>query len=139
MILGEVATFPRPRSDAGQARKIIEEAYEVYDALRDYEEAADGPEGYAEFAKDALLEEVADVVTACSNLAAALGVDDMRPMIECVRRKNEARGRYDGAKCGTCRHGLRSVVWCDAPTAGGCISGMRNVYEDACAEYEEAL
>ncbi len=91
MIVGEVATFPRPRSDAGQARKIIEEAYEVYDALRDYEEAADGPEGYAEFAKDALLEEVADVVTACANLAAALGAEDMRPFLQMAEFRNERR------------------------------------------------
>ncbi len=131
MILGEVRTFPDVRADKTQALKPLEEAAEVFSAWESWTECS----GSA----DQVLEEIADCITACCNLATALGCEDMRPMIECVRRKNEARGRYDGAKCGTCRHGLRSVVWCDAPTAGGCISGMRNVYEDACAEYEEAL
>jgi len=131
MILGEVRTFPNVRADKEQALKPLEEAAEVFSAWESWTECNGS--------SDQILEEIADCITACCNLAAALGCEDMRPMIECVRRKNEARGRYDGAKCGTCRHGLRSVVWCDAPTAGGCISGMRNVYEDACAEYEEAL
>ena len=38
--------------------------------------------------------EIADTVTACANLAAAYGIDDLRPYLAEVEIKNRERGRY---------------------------------------------
>lgn len=44
---------------------------------------------------DQILEEIADCITACCNLAAALGCDYMRPHLQEAERRNIKRGRYE--------------------------------------------
>ena len=41
------------------------------------------------------LNEIADCITACCNLAAAIGCDDMRPFLQMAEFRNEQRGRYE--------------------------------------------
>ena len=45
-------------------------------------------------AKDALMGEIADTITACCNLAAALGVTDLTPHLAACEERNRERGRY---------------------------------------------
>ena len=98
--VGKVAVFREVRPDKAQALKPIEEAAEVFgawqawDKSRRMDEATGIPNSPRTLeARDALLDECADVVQAVCNLAASLGVVDMRShMEECVAR-NMARGR----------------------------------------------
>ena len=69
MILGEVRTFPNVRADKEQALKPLEEAAEVFSAWESWTECCGST--------DQILEEIADCITACCNLAAALGCEDM--------------------------------------------------------------
>lgn len=87
MILGELRTFPNVKADKAQALKPLEEAAEVFSAW----ETWTGYGGSAE----RILDEIADCVTACCNLAAALGCDDMRPLLQKAEMRNEQRGRYE--------------------------------------------
>lgn len=87
MILGEVRTFPDVRADKEQALKPLEEAAEVFSAWESWTECS----GSA----DQILEEIADCITACCNLAAALGCDYMRPHLQEAERRNIKRGRYE--------------------------------------------
>ena len=87
MILGEVRTFPDVRADKEQALKPLEEAAEVFSAWESWTERG----GSA----DQILDEIADCITACCNLAAAIGCDDMRPFLQMAEFRNEQRGRYE--------------------------------------------
>ena len=87
MIIGEVRTFPGVKADKAQVLKIGEECMEVFSAWEDWQSTLD------EELLPHLVDEIADVIQACSNLAVAVGVDDMRPaMAECEQRNRE-RGR----------------------------------------------
>ena len=87
MIIGDVRTFPGVKADKAQVLKIAEECMEVFSAWEDWQSTLD-PE-----LLPPLVDEIADVIQTCSNLAAAVGVDDMRPaMAECEQRNRE-RGR----------------------------------------------
>lgn len=87
MIIGDVRTFPGVKADKEQVVKIGEECMEVFSAWEDWQSTLD-PELLPH-----LVDEIADTIQACSNLAAALGVDDMRDaMAECEERNRE-RGR----------------------------------------------
>ena len=87
MILGEVRTFPDVRADKAQALKPLEEAAEVLSAWESWTERGGST--------DQILEEIADCITACCNLAAALGCDYMRPHLQEAERRNIKRGRYE--------------------------------------------
>lgn len=69
-------------ADKALVLQILEEAAEVYGAWQ-----YDQQDGY-------LVDEIADCIQACANLAAALGVTDLRPPMERCRQRNEERGRY---------------------------------------------
>ena len=87
MIIGDVRTFPVVKADKAQVVKIGEECMEVFSAWEDWQSTLD-PE-----LLPPLVDEIADVIQTCSNLAAAVGVDDMRvAMAECEARNRE-RGR----------------------------------------------
>jgi len=87
--IGEVTTFANPKADKAQVLKICEETAEVFSAWEDYDR-----NGYLYSEERAhLVDECADLITATSNLLAALCVDDMRgAMAECEERNRE-RGR----------------------------------------------
>jgi len=87
MIIGDVRTFPGVKADKAQVLKIGEECMEVFSAWEDWQSTLD-PE-----LLPPLVDEIADVIQACSNLAAALGVDDMRVVMAECEQRNRERGR----------------------------------------------
>ena len=84
--VGEVAVFPNATADKEQAKKVLEEAAEVFGAWQDVSCGIS--------TESDVLEEIADLITASCNLASALGFDDLRPAMEECRRRNEERGRF---------------------------------------------
>lgn len=107
MILGEARTFPDVRADETQALKPPEEAAEALSARESWTECS----GSA----DQMLEEAADCITACCNLAAALGCDCMRPHLQEDERRDIKGGavRASGVKVGAQSVTMRADV---APT-----------------------
>ena len=104
--LGGVRAFPRVAPDKAQALKVLEEAAEVFgawqvwdsfnvDALRElYTPGQLRLFGIAN--RRDLLNEIADTIQACCNLASALGVEDMTSYLARCEERNRKRGRYDG-------------------------------------------
>lgn len=103
--LGSVRAFPNVAPDKPQALKTLEEAAEVFgawqvwdsfnvDALRElYTPGQIRLFGIAN--RRDLLNEIADTIQACCNLAAALGVEDLTPYLARCEERNRERGRYD--------------------------------------------
>ena len=85
--LGTVNTFPNVKADKEQVLKIAEEEHEVFSAWEDWQSTLD-PELLPH-----LVDEIADTIQACANLAAALGVDDMREAMKACEQRNRERGR----------------------------------------------
>lgn len=83
--LGNVRPFPGVQPTKEQALKALEEAAEVFGAWQRY-----GADDW----KDVLLDEIADTIQACCNLAASLGVTDMTPHLARCEERNLRRGRY---------------------------------------------
>lgn len=77
--LGGVMAFPGVQPTKEQAVKILEEAAEVVEAFKRGEDAN---------------EEIADVITACCNLASSMGVYDLSHYLAQCEEKNRKRGRY---------------------------------------------
>lgn len=102
--LGSVHAFPHVAPDKAQALKPLEEAAEVFgawqvwdsfdvDALRElYTPGQLRLYGIAN--RRDLLNEIADCIQACCNLASALGVEDMTPYLARCEERNRKRGRY---------------------------------------------
>lgn len=84
--LGNVRPFPGVQPTKEQALKALEEAAEVFGAWQRY-----GADDW----KDVLLDEIADCIQACCNLAASLGVTDMTTHLARCEERNRKRGRYD--------------------------------------------
>lgn len=101
--LGHVRVFPNVQPTKAQALKPLEEAAEVFGAWQEAEISktayADPEErevsGYAFGYGEVLLDEIADTITACCNLAAALGVTDLTPYLAACDERNRERGRYE--------------------------------------------
>lgn len=98
--MGSVRRFDSVEPDKAQALKVLEEAAEVVEAWKDFDEVREGEtRGYGEphdwtyVARDDLLDECADVIQATLNLVAALGVEDFRPLMKECERRNRERGR----------------------------------------------
>lgn len=98
--MGSVRRFDSVEPDKEQALKVLEEAAEVVDAWKDFDEVRkDETRGYGEphdwtfVARDDLLDECADVIQATLNLVSALGVEDFRPFMKECERRNRERGR----------------------------------------------
>ena len=92
--LGAVRAFPGAVPDKAQALKPLEEAAEVFGAwqlMRDTVESGLN----AKYEKADLIDEIADTVQACCNLASALGVTDLTPYLARCEERNRERGRYD--------------------------------------------
>lgn len=91
--LGAVRAFTGAVPDKAQALKPLEEAAEVFGAwqlMRDTVESGLN----AKYEKADLIDEIADTIQACCNLAAALGVDDLAPYLARCEERNRERGRY---------------------------------------------
>ena len=89
-----VVTFKDVNVDKEQAMKIVEEACEVYSTFERYCLAKDAI-SYLEMeqAKMDMVERISDVMQACSNMLAALGVSDMRDEMRKCADRNKARER----------------------------------------------
>lgn len=92
--IGSVRAFPDVRPDKAQALKVVEEAAEVYAAWQDWSSTED------EELEAFVLNELADCVTACANLAAALGYYNLQDAINMAEIRNRLRGRYAQAQEG---------------------------------------
>lgn len=94
VLLGPVEAFPGAAPDKAQALKPLEEAAEAYAAWQSWrawlDSGLDAPGGAP---LTALLDEVADCVQACCNLAASLGCSDLRPYMARCEGRNRERGR----------------------------------------------
>lgn len=91
--LGSVHAFTRVAPDKAQALKPLEEAAEVFGAWQLMRGAA----AYGlnpKHKKADLMDEIADTIQACCNLAASLGVDDLTPHLARCEERNRKRGRY---------------------------------------------
>ena len=84
--VGEVPVFPDAKPDKEQVKKVLEEAAEVFGAWQESD--------IGNISDYAVLDEIADLITASCNLASALGFDDLRPAMEECRERNEERGRF---------------------------------------------
>lgn len=74
-----------------QALKPLEEAAEVFGAWQVYDSDDVMHTGYN---RRVLLDEIADCIQACANLAAMLCVGDLTPYMESCEERNRERGRY---------------------------------------------
>lgn len=92
--LGNVRPFPGAVPDKAQALKPLEEASEVREAWSLLDGMLSiGLDG--EHEREMLLDEIADTITACCNLASALGVTDLTPHLAACEERNRERGRYE--------------------------------------------
>ncbi len=96
VLVGDVATFESAKPDKAQALKVLEEAAEVYAAWQawDGEQRMHGMNIVLRDFEGDVLDEIADVIQAACNLAAALGATDFRSCMEECRIRNYERGRY---------------------------------------------
>ena len=96
--LGAVRAFPGAVPDKAQALKVLEEAAEVVEAFKraDPGDVLPVARQFPDCNKRILplVDEIADTVQACCNLAAALGVTDLAPHLAACEEKNRRRGRY---------------------------------------------
>lgn len=95
----DVKPFRADCTDKDAARKVVEEAAEVFSAWETLSHSAVldgiGFNPHIERRTAALADELADCITACCNLAERYGID-MQAALDRVERKNRDRGRYDG-------------------------------------------
>lgn len=92
--LGHVRAFPNVQPTKEQALKPLEEAAEVFGAWQVVHDEAEA--GFdTKYERGDLLDEIADTITACCNLAAALGVTDLTPYLAACEERNRERGRYE--------------------------------------------
>lgn len=96
--LGGVRAFPGVQPTKEQALKVLEEAAEVVEAFKraDPGDVLPVARQFPDCNKRILplFAEIADTITACCNLAAALGVTDLTPYLTRCEERNRKRGRY---------------------------------------------
>lgn len=97
--LGAVRAFPRVEPTKEQAVKVLEEAAEVVEAFKraDPGDVLPVARQFPDCNKRILplVDEIADTIQACCNLASALGVDDLTPHLAACEERNRERGRYE--------------------------------------------
>ena len=97
--LGGVRAFPGAVPDKAQALKVLEEAAEVVEAFKraDPGDVLPVARQFPDCNKRILplVDEIAETITACCNLASALGVTDLTPHLAACEEKNRERGRYE--------------------------------------------
>lgn len=96
--LTNVRAFPRVAPDKPQALKVLEEAAEVVEAFKraDPGDVLPVARQFPDCNKRILplVDEIADTIQACCNLASALGVTDLTPYLARREERNRERGRY---------------------------------------------
>lgn len=96
--LGAVRAFPGAVPDKAQALKVLEEAEEVVEAFKraDPGDVLPVARQFPDCNKRILplVDEIADTIQACCNLASALGVDDLASYLARCEERNRERGRY---------------------------------------------
>ena len=96
--LGNVKPFPNVQPTKAQALKVLEEAAEVVEAFKraDPGDVLPVARQFPDCNKRILplVDEIADTIQACCNLASALGVDDLTPYLAACEERNRERGRY---------------------------------------------
>lgn len=96
--LGGVRAFPGAVPDKAQALKVLEEAAEVVEAFKraDPGDVLPVARQFPDCNKRILplVDEIADTVQACCNLASALSVTDLTPYLARCEERNRERGRY---------------------------------------------
>ena len=96
--LGAVRAFPGAVPTKEQALKVLEEAAEVVEAFKraDPGDVLPVARQFPDCNKRILplVDEIADTIQACCNLAAALGVTDLTPYLARCEERNRERGRY---------------------------------------------
>lgn len=96
--LGAVRAFPGAVPDKAQALKVLEEAAEVVEAFKraDPGDVLPVARQFPDCNKRILplVDEIADTIQACCNLAAAMGVDDLAPHLAACEERNRERGCY---------------------------------------------
>lgn len=89
--LTNVRAFPGVQPTKEQTVKVLEEAAEVFGAWQVRDVVDEGDIGRS---TAYVLDEIADTITACCNLAASLGVTDLTPYLARCEERNRRRGRY---------------------------------------------
>lgn len=99
-LAGSVRRFDSIEPDKAQALKVLEEAAEVVEAWKDFDEVREDetrwygePHDLTYAARNDLLDECVDVIQATANLMAALGVEDAREIMDSCVQRNRDRGR----------------------------------------------
>lgn len=96
--LTNVRAFPGVQPTKGQAVKVLEEAAEVVEAFKraDPGDVLPVARQFPDCNKRILplVDEIADTIQACCNLASALGVTDLTPYLARCEERNRERGRY---------------------------------------------
>ena len=93
--VGYVEPFPNRELSKENILKPLEEAAEIRGELQEWERAT-APDEKARRWQNAL-DECADTIQATVNLLSAMGVTDLREIMERCHRRNEDRGRYGRA------------------------------------------
>ena len=91
-MLQMVRVFDGVKPDKEQAKKVLEEAAEVFGAWQAYDDRGNPFSGSAE--ERNLLAEIADVIQASLNLAASLGCTSLAAQMLACEKRNRERGRY---------------------------------------------
>ena len=96
--VGSVRRFDRVAPDKAQALKPLEEAAEIFGAWQIWDGLRELSSPVAEWERNYMLAECADVIQAALNLVAALGVEDFRPWMKACELRNRERGRITDGK-----------------------------------------
>lgn len=86
--VGAVRTFDELTPDKGQAKKVLEEAAELYGAWDIWRK---NPE-YGNDIQD-IKDEACDLITAVSNLLRSIGVTDIQKDLRACEERNREKGR----------------------------------------------
>ena len=92
--LGTVRAFPNVAPTKEQALKVLEEASETVEAFKNLLCASGDSDYDPRREREDLLDELADTITACCNLAASLGVTNLAYYLALCEERNRRRGRY---------------------------------------------
>lgn len=88
VLIGAVRTFENIQPDKDQAKKVLEEAAELYGA---WESLNKGESLDFENLED----EACDLLTATCNLLAAFGIRDIQDAMRRCEKRNTEKGRFD--------------------------------------------